>query len=446
ERVIALFGDAGEAVLHAFSGSLPPGPYSRVDLVDRCKVPDLHFRLEPDTEWYRTALGVQRWTDTANTITSRSGPTNGTHAVADPRSGYTGEYQQIGVRRWEEPTGVVSGQMQVGGGPHAVADPRYEAFGEHYGKMRVERFDEPAHVVTGSDRVGSGALSIADPRPQLDADRGALGVIKFDETAGTIIGVRAPGQGKYSVADPRLSDKPRFSSVYRIVPWDETGKAITGNGGPAMGVAVADPRTSFGPATHNNILHVTPFNGSSKTISCGDHPSGGALCVADPRPLYARDGKDVYKTSGEYGVVPFDASSGAVTAHAGHDNGRWSVADPRECVGQAFSPALPKANDRLVAVIRALDGTYHRPFTTLELAALQSLVDADEILELYGSSDSAWRERIGNAVPPDAAEAIASVMAQTLLLAWAGETFQLSATPVWVRPVAIAISVKSEAF
>ncbi|HWB15945.1 MAG TPA: hypothetical protein VG538_06010 [Vicinamibacterales bacterium] len=37
--------------------------------------------------------------------------------------------------------------------------------------------------------------------------------------------------------------------------------------------------------------------------------------------------------------------------------------------------------------------------------------------------------------------AIASVMGQTLLLAWSGETFVLSATPVWVRPVAVALSV-----
>jgi len=50
-------------------------------------------------------------------------------------------------------------------------------------------------------------------------------------------------------------------------------------------------------------------------------------------------------------------------------------------------------------------------------------------------------EHIGNAVPPAAAEAIASVMGTTLLLAWAGETFVLSATPVWVRPIAVALSV-----
>ena len=94
-----------------------------------------------------------------------------------------------------------------------------------------------------------------------------------------------------------------------------------------------------------------------------------------------------------------------------------------------------------MAVIRALDGTWHRPFTTLELAALQSLVDPEEHLELDGLSDQAWRERIGNAVPPHAAQAIAEVMGTTLLLAWAGETFMLSSQPIWVRPIAIALAV-----
>jgi len=104
---------------------------------------------------------------------------------------------------------------------------------------------------------------------------------------------------------------------------------------------------------------------------------------------------------------------------------------------------LPSPGDKLVAVIRSLDGTWHRPFTTLELAALQSLIDPEEAIELDGISDSAWRERIGNAVPPDAATAIAGVIGETLLLAWRGETFVLGSTPIWVRPVAVAISVDS---
>lgn len=44
-------------------------------------------------------------------------------------------------------------------------------------------------------------------------------------------------------------------------------------------------------------------------------------------------------------------------------------------------------------------------------------------------------------MPPDAAEAIAGVMGTTLLLAMAGETFVLSSAPIWVRPVAVALSV-----
>lgn len=107
---------------------------------------------------------------------------------------------------------------------------------------------------------------------------------------------------------------------------------------------------------------------------------------------------------------------------------------------------MPEANEKLVCRIEALDGTWHRPFTTLELAALQSLFDPEDPAEaaafgLDGASDSAWRERIGNAVPSATAAAIASEMGRTLLLAWSGETFQLSAAPVWVRPVLAGINV-----
>lgn len=75
------------------------------------------------------------------------------------------------------------------------------------------------------------------------------------------------------------------------------------------------------------------------------------------------------------------------------------------------------------------------------MAALQSLVDPEALLELDGLSDSDWRERIGNAVPPDAAQAIAGEMGRTLLLAWSGETFMLSAAPIWVQPALAALVV-----
>jgi hypothetical protein len=158
------------------------------------------------------------------------------------------------------------------------------------------------------------------------------------------------------------------------------------------------------------------------------------MSVADPRTGLTREKGDHFEGGGHYGVVPWISHCGAVTAAAhSWDHGRWSVADPRI--------DLPAADERLIARIVSEDNTWHRPFTTLELAALQGLVTPEEHLELDGLSDSAWRERIGNAVPPPAAQAIAGVMGTTLLLAWSGETFALSSTPIWVRPVAVALSM-----
>jgi hypothetical protein len=64
------------------------------------------------------------------------------------------------------------------------------------------------------------------------------------------------------------------------------------------------------------------------------------------------------------------------------------------------------------------DGTWHRPLTTLELAVLQGLPafhgDGTPLV-LAGQSHSAWRKRIGNAVPPPAAQAVATAMLTTLI-------------------------------
>jgi predicted NAD-dependent protein-ADP-ribosyltransferase YbiA (DUF1768 family) len=55
--------------------------------------------------------------------------------------------------------------------------------------------------------------------------------------------------------------------------------------------------------------------------------------------------------------------------------------------------------------------------------------------------DARHRERIGNAVPPPAAAAIASVMGRALLAAWSGVRVDLAKTAVWVQRLAIPMSV-----
>ncbi|AOJ86708.1 DNA methyltransferase [Burkholderia sp. MSMB0856] len=261
---------------------------------------------------------------------------------------------------------------------------------------------------------------------------GHIGVVDWNEPAGTVAGESRPTNGAFSVADPRHVVGAAQYQQYGVLRWDEASGAITAGTNPGQGTfSVADPRHA-GPAKHNNEFRIVPWDGAAGAVTSAH---GTGQCVQDPRSGMRRERGDAYLTGGHYGVVGWEQHSGAVSAAAGHDNGRWSVADPR----------LPAASDKLVAIIRALDGTWHRPFTTLELAALQSLVEPEEYLELDGLSDQAWRERIGNAVPPKAARAIAEVMGTTLLLAETGETFQLSATPVWVRPVAVALSVDSPA-
>ena len=301
--------------------------------------------------------------------------------------------------------------------------------------LGVNRWDHHAGAVSGRGGPSNGRYSVADPRFDSGTyDCGQYGLCGWDETMGAVINVKSPGQGTFAVQDPRPPQRDLFGK-YAITRWDgRSGTVIGGDDSGAYGVA--DPRStsSFDGA---GKYQVTPFNQAAGTVIAASTTGQGAFAVADPRTsLNSRQQGDAYLTGGHYGVVPWDSPSGAVSAAARQDNGRWSVADPR-------IDALPAPDQKTVAIIRALDGTWHRPFTTLELAALQSLIEPEEYLLLDGMSDSVWREHIGNLVPPDAATAIAEVMGTTLLLAGAGETFVLSATPIWVRNVALALTMPS---
>ncbi|HBO4365610.1 TPA: DNA cytosine methyltransferase [Pseudomonas aeruginosa] len=343
-------------------------------------------------EYHRGVLGVNHWDDSCGVVAGASRPMNGRFSVADPRAPANAlQYQQYGVRRWTDTSGAIIGVKSPGQGTYSVADPR----GQSFGKYPVTDWEGPAGTVIAASTTGQGAFAVADPRPGGVRHNNVFRVVSMGSHAGTVTGGHSPSSGGQAVADPRYHN------------WH--------------------------PGASSRKLHVGEWGSATGTVTGSQQVASGALSIADPRVLDRTKG-DAYLTGGHYGVVGFDQSAGAVSASARHDNGRWSVADPR----------MPAANDRLTCIIQSLDGTWHRPFTTLELAALQSLVDPEEQLILDGLSDSDWRERIGNAVPPAAAEAIAGVMGTTLLLAEAGETFMLSNTPIWVRPVAVALSVAQQ--
>ncbi|WP_175878853.1 DNA cytosine methyltransferase [Burkholderia sp. BCC0097] len=385
------------------------------------RVPSLQWKT-----WVRLAF-VEAGSDwrSLNKLAVENGQLRDYLIVPDMHNGV------LGVNRWEEPCGVVAGASRPGNGTFSVADPRGPADAAQYQQYGVLDWNDHAGTITGQKSPGQGTFSVTDPRHQGPAKHNnEFRIVPWRDAAGAVTSAHGTGQ---SVQDPRPPAGPLFSK-YKVTEW--AGHAGTVIGGDDQGAyAVADPRASTGFEGAGKY-RVTDFDEPAGTVIARSDSGQGAFAVADPRPGMRRERGDAYLTGGHYGVVGWDQHSGAVSAAAGHDNGRWSVADPR----------MPAANEKTVAVIRALDGTWHRPFTTLELAVLQSLVEPEEYLELDGLSDQAWRERIGNAVPPDAAQAIAEVMGTTLLLAESGETFQLSSTPVWVRPIAIALTVAPQMF
>jgi site-specific DNA-cytosine methylase len=389
------------------------------------------YLIVPDTRWQGGGrLGVTGWQEPSGTVAGASRPENGRFSVADPRAPEAMRSGPLGVCPWNENAGTIAGESFPTNGTFSVADPRCPD--STYHQLGVNRWDQTAGTIAGGTMPGQGRYSVADPRHEGPAKHSnEFRVAAWDGAGGAVTGAHGTGQ---CVSDPRMNKdtaENRHKNVFRIVEWNAAAGTISSGHGPSSGgQCVADPRPDWENRYGN--LAVTEWDKASKTvIGGGKGVQGGWMSVADPRAMHRTKGDD-YLTGGHYGVVPWTEPSGAVSAAAGHDNGRWSVADPR----------MPEMTDNLVAVIRSLDGTWHRPFTTLELAALQSLVDPEEFLAFDGLSDSAWRERIGNAVPSDAATAIAGVMGTTLLLAATGHTFMLSNTPIWVRQVAIGLSVK----
>lgn len=451
----------------------------------------------PADDLFRTSLGVTGWHDKAATIGSRGFPLNGAYSVADIRPGYGESTHRnvLGVRSWNQPAYVLSGSPRPTTGANSVADPRPPA-GARNDAFGVRGWTHRAKLVAGESLPSNSAQAVADPRVAGHIKSVQLGVRPWGTTAPCVKGDMSVGTGPYAIADIRIEGRPRFNNTFRIVRYEDTANAVAGPGGPAGGQGVADPRMpkqdyakrkykvarydqptravigasttgdgafavadvrcTWGKDSHRNKLRVTPYDGRAGAVTGADRVGSGAPSVADKR-------RENYQTSGHYGVVGWGHYSGTVSATFGHDNGRGNVADPRPVELNVEPVPLPAAKDRLVCRIVSLDETWHRPFTTLELAALQSILDPEEVFsfnertnswqvrdhlqgnfDLAATSDATKREWIGNAVPSAASQAMATTIGETLLLAGLGESFTLSTREIWVKPLALALAVDAD--
>jgi site-specific DNA-cytosine methylase len=298
----------------------------------------------------------------------------------------------------------------------------------------VGEWDAPAATVTGPG--GSAASNVADPRFSLTCTPrpDAYGVVGWDQPAPAVTASMQVDNGRAAVADPRVEG---FGHTMRVTEWDQPVGTITRSPSPTSGAAaVADPRFT-------NIMQVVPWDQPARTVTCSSRPGSGALSVADPRFSEGKK-KNWQQVSG---VTGWDKPSPTVTSNASLHAGAFQVADPRlgraplawrrMSLGEALALDLPlKKAPPFVPLIVAEDGTWHRPLTTLELAALQSFpttVDGKPLV-LDGTSHTRWREGIGNAVPPAAGKSVAQQLLFALLAAKTG-AFSASVEEVWVDSI-----------
>lgn len=432
-----------------------------------------------DHEPRHGSMEVADWLESGRTIGSAAGvgSSNTTQAVADPRiPGYDGKHDSAyQVRDTDQPAGVITATVSLSGGAPSVADPRIDGHGENYGGSPglygVSPWDRPGATVSGSAGVTQSNMpaAIADPRLHHEGHKHpahALRVHGMDVHGPVITSADGPSCGAVVVADPRLHEaSPKMNHAYDVTPWgDASGTVASGTSPSCGGIVVADPRVATSDERHLSHLAVTPWRDPAGTATGASHVGNGAAVVADPR-LAERDGR----FKGKMAINPWEDPSGVVTGNGAACDNATLVADPRlgcEPRGDAKGPlgvlawgepggcvigsadiwagATAVSDPRLELKpnspspkIIALDGTWHRPLTTWELAALQALplyMPDGRPLQFKDLSDARARELIGNVVPPTSMEVIGGVMGPAIVQ---GSRFRLEFSDhggiPWVR-------------
>ncbi|GGI98249.1 DNA cytosine methyltransferase [Paenibacillus hunanensis] len=319
------------------------------------------------------------WENLRVTHTPRAGST----AVSDPRLQISGEGKTnlYRVQSVDEAATCVTGAAGVNQGAGCISDPNLsDRSNRHPGVYQIVRADEPAPCVTGT-RFGSGAIAVADPRVNTKLMPDSYGVQEWDTTAKTVRSANRIMQSAGSVSDPRVPDRPgRYTDQFRMQSVDSPAATVTGATDVQNGAQlVADPRINSAPRA--DTMGVQDWNCTAKTVIGSMDVHAGAAAVADPR-------------------IPDDKEQGV-----------WTIV--------------------------SLDGTWHRPLTTYELAMLQSFpthLPDGRPFQLEGCSDQKAREYIGNAVPREAQEEMGNVLLLAAAEADANVGFALSWQPVWVAP------------
>ena len=390
-----------------------------------------------------------------------------------------------GVRGMGQASVTITGKASPTCGAFTLADPRMEtpAFRTVLG---VVAWTEPSHTLTSRLGPSNGAFTVDDLRVPAGTFHGAYGVLHLGDASGAITSAEGPSMGRFAVADTRVASAVRahayhFTNELMLHGWGRAARTVTGatHLGNGSG-AVEDVRLTCEVRENSGAYGVLLPARPAYTVTAWGDINNGRFAYADTRALGAVDvrrdvavilvgmlapeGADftadvearveldaptvapVAPTKGRRRKAPrrVAAPCGRVRRRGGRGalfEGVALVADPRvprnpELAVRFWATRLDQP-PIFVPVLATSSGYWHRPLTVWERFALQGfpLYDGDgRAIVLSGENISDWSERIGNAVPPPTAKAVAEQMLLTLLHAEAGVFVLSSGGGAWVQP------------
>jgi len=396
----------------------------------------------PGAAWHDDALGVVHFGEHFGAISGRPYPTNGAYSLADVRVGRAFR-DSYGVLDAAAPSRTITGEGGVPNGANAVADVRLNlGAAAHTNLCAVASMAEPARAVTGATRPAGGAPSIADLRlgsENPNRHTAKYFVTDFGAPSRAVTGTDGRvGSGAPCVGDLRLRAPANFG-CYGVCAWHGPAGTITGNRAPGGSpTSVADLRITCSPWKNSGVLGVLAFTQPSYTVTGALDLWAGWAAVADPRAAGEADVAVAFEgeaSSHRRGPALARGRRGGAAPLAGP----WWSSDPRvpsnpRLVVRWRQADLDAAPPYLPVIPGRGDGSWHRPITLLERAALQGIpteVDGKP-LDLEGTL-SQVAKHIGNAVPKGAALAIAVEILRTLILASTGAFMLSSGGGVWVK-------------
>jgi len=392
-------------------------------------------------------LGVLSWEAPARTVIGNSRVCQTWAAVADPRVAWDrrGKYKDrphgYGVADDKQPSATVRGKQVLVNSRAAVVDPRLGCLGPnaHNGILGVEDDAGPAHTITGSARIQSTRAAVADARlavPTAVSDHdqnrqnGGFGVDSIEEPRGTVVGEAGVQNARASVADPRLSCAPRATAYGVAADSEPLGTVVGAHAHDNSVGAMVDPRLGHEP--RNDSYGVQRADEPSSVVR-GEHSARQAPGAVDDPRLGKRKRVSKAKPAKDHGIR-YDERGWPIPTHelVKLDDGRFVLyGPPRDFTRKRPVPGM---------VIRSYDGTNHRPLTTEELKRIQGFPNWFQFCGpascgkdlADGTPQTGQRKRIGNAVPPPAAYAIAQECYETLLASASGG-LRLSSGAIWVE-------------